>query len=147
MYIKALEQEVLRLKEVFEQSTKERDAYAEENRRLKEVLAAHGIQYDTTSAMQHPYHSANSQYGGSSTSLTGSHTKGSMSTGMTSPPSRGAPPMPHQISDTPPFEQPQYGAQYVQNPRPNQGVDYDQVGIDFVLTYDRTPYLSPPPQQ
>jgi hypothetical protein len=27
------------------------------------------------------------------------------------------------------------------------GLDYDQIGIDFVLTYDRTPYLSPPPQQ
>jgi hypothetical protein len=28
-----------------------------------------------------------------------------------------------------------------------QGTDqsYDQVGIDFVLTYDRQPYISPPP--
>jgi hypothetical protein len=147
MYIKALEQEVLRLKEVFEQSSKERDAYVEENRKLKELLAAHGIQYDMASPT-YPYHSTSSQFGGSSTSLTGSHTRGSISTGITSPPSRGAqPPMPHQMGGTPPFEQPQYGAQYTQNARPNQGVDYDQVGIDFVLTYDRTPYLSPPPQQ
>jgi hypothetical protein len=149
MYIKALEQEVLRLKEVFEQNSKERDAFAEENRRLKELLAAHGIQYDMTSTTHHPYQSASSQYGGSSTSLTGSHTKGSISTGMTSPPSGGAPPppMPHQMGGSPPYDQSQYGAQYAQNPQPSQGVNYDQVGIDFVLTYDRTPYLSPPPQQ
>jgi hypothetical protein len=147
MYIKALEQEVLRLKEVFEASTNERDAFAEENRRLKELLAAHGIQYDMTSPTHHPYQSGSSQFGGSSTSLTGSHTRGSISTGVTSPPSRQAPPpMPHQMGNTPPFEQPQYGTQYAQAPRPSQGVDYDQVGIDFVLTYDRTPYLSPPPQ-
>jgi hypothetical protein len=25
--------------------------------------------------------------------------------------------------------------------------DWTMIGIDFVLTYDRTPYLSPPPQQ
>ena len=31
----------------------------------------------------------------------------------------------------------------------NRGVDYEQAGIDFVLTYDNHPskaYLSPPPQ-
>jgi hypothetical protein len=33
-------------------------------------------------------------------------------------------------------------------PHMNGGLDYDQIGIDFVLTYDhQTPYLSPPPQQ
>merc|ERR1711915_482262 len=46
MYIKALEQEVLRLKETFGTTSRERDQFAEENRRLKELLAAHGIRYD-----------------------------------------------------------------------------------------------------
>ncbi|KAK4986755.1 hypothetical protein LTR66_007772, partial [Elasticomyces elasticus] len=49
MYIKALEQEVLRLKETFGSTARERDAIAEENRRLKELLAAHGITYDSAS--------------------------------------------------------------------------------------------------
>jgi hypothetical protein len=147
MYIKALEQEVLRLKEVFETSSKERNAFAEENRRLKEILAAHGIQYDITSP-SHTYQSASSQYAGSTTSLTGSHTRGSTSTNVTTPP----PPMPNQSTKgTPTFDQQQAQYQQQQQPpqqqQPNQGVDYDQVGIDFVLTYDRTPYISPPPQQ
>jgi len=34
-----------------------------------------------------------------------------------------------------------------QPPMNKQGLDYDQIGIDFVLTYDRAPYLSPPPNQ
>jgi hypothetical protein len=45
MYIKALEQEVLRLKETFGTTTRERDQFAEENRRLKELLMAHGIAF------------------------------------------------------------------------------------------------------
>lgn len=47
MYIKALEQEVLRLKETFGTTSRERDQYAEENRRLKELLMAHGIAFDS----------------------------------------------------------------------------------------------------
>jgi hypothetical protein len=47
MYIKALEQEVLRLKETFGTTSRERDHYAEENRRLKELLMAHGIAFDS----------------------------------------------------------------------------------------------------
>jgi hypothetical protein len=151
MYIKALEQEVLRLKEIFEQTTKERDAFADENRRLKEILAAHGIHYDLSSP-GHAYPSGSSQFGGSTSSLTGSHTRGSMSTGYTSPPSQHPPPLPASVgaSQSPTFESasghpPQQPfTQPVRNPH---NLDYDQIGIDFVLTYDRTPYLSPPPQQ
>jgi hypothetical protein len=140
MYIKALEQEVLRLKEVFTTTSKERDAFAEENRRLKELLMAHGIQYDISS----PGNSgmpqfANSSYGGSSTgSVSGGYGAGTNSTGYTSPPT-----MPHRgsVSHDMPMNQAQ------QTAHPNAGMDYDQLGIDFVLTYDRTPYLSPPPQQ
>jgi hypothetical protein len=38
----------------------------------------------------------------------------------------------------------QFGSQQTMN---KQGLDYDQIGIDFVLTYDQAPYLSPPPNQ
>ena len=149
MYIKALEQEVLRLKEIFETTTKERDAFAEENRRLKELLAAHGIHYDIASPT-HQYPSSSSQYGGSTTSLSGSHTRGSLSTGYTSPPSRNPPPLPGSMQ-SPTYDsasgQPVQQPFHPQQPRNPHGLDYDQIGIDFVLTYDRTPYLSPPPQQ
>lgn len=143
MYIKALEQEVLRLKEVFEASSKQRDAYMAENQRLKELLAAHGIQYDAASP--DPYQSTSSQFGGSSASFSGSHTRGSVSTGITSPTSGGQ--MPHRMSQSPPSSQQQTVTQSQQQQQTANPVNYDQVGIDFVLTYERTPYLSPPPHQ
>lgn len=141
LYIKALEQEVLRLKDVFSHTSRERDAFAEENRRLKELLMAHGITYDLSSPGNNGMPPAGSSYGGSSSgSVSGGYGPGSNSTGYTSPPAipsnpRGSVsgPAGHAIS-------PQQAQQ------PHGGMDYDQIGIDFVLTYDRTPYLSPPPQ-
>lgn len=151
MYIKALEQEVLRLKEIFEGTSKERDAYKAENHRLKELLAAHGIHYSDLQSPSHHYTSGSSQFGDSSTSLDGAH-RGSVSTGYTSPPSRTAPPIPGTSGSggSPAFDQsgnPMQQFPQQPRPQPNLGLDYDQIGIDFVLTYDRTPYLSPPPNQ
>lgn len=136
MYIKALEQEVLRLKDSFASTTRERDAFAQENRRLKELLMAHGISFDLASSSNGI---GSSTYGGSSSGSVSGYA-GTISTGYTSPPS-----MPHlgslgnhEVSSVP--------QQHQQQQRPNGGLDYDQIGIDFVLTYDRMPYLSPPPQ-
>jgi len=139
MYIKALEQEVLRLKDTFATTARERDAIAEENRRLKELLIAHGISYDLSSPGTGGFgRVGSSAYGGSSTgSVSGSYGPGSNSTGYTSPNS-----MPPQVQGSGQMSPPQKPRQ-----QSNNGMDYDQVGIDFVLTYDRTPYLSPPPQQ
>ena len=140
MYIKALEQEVLRLKDSFASVSKERDAFADENRRLKELLMVHGITFDTLISPTNGMQGFNSSYGGSSSgSISGGY--GTASTGYTSPPTVG-----HRGSmsqDVPLNQQvPQQVSQL------NSGLDYDQIGIDFVLTYDhRTPYLSPPPQQ
>ncbi|KAF2397398.1 hypothetical protein EJ06DRAFT_482033 [Trichodelitschia bisporula] len=131
MYIKALEQEVLRLKEVFEQVVKERDAFSEEVRRLREIIAAHGIHYDMTGP--NPVYTASSQYGGSSTSLSGgTHTQSGASTGYTSPPSHPPPPPPIPAAyETagPQFQQPGHAGA--------PGLDYNQIGIDFVLTLER----------
>lgn len=144
LYIKALEQEVLRLKESFGSVTKERDAFAEENRRLKELLMAHGISFDTLTPVN-GLQGLNSSYGGSSSGSVSGYNSGTTSTGYTSPPTMGHG---HRGSvsqgdiNMPIHQQPQ------QVPQMNSGLDYDQIGIDFVLTYDhRTPYLSPPPQQ
>lgn len=143
MYIKALEQEVLRLKDVFSNTSRERDAFAEENRRLKELLMAHGISYDLSSPSNTGMPPVGSStYGGSSSgSVSGGYGPGSNSTGYTSPPTmtnlpRGSLSGPAGQAISP---------QQVQ--QPNGGLDYDQLGVDFVLTYGRTPYLSPPPQQ
>jgi len=130
MYIKALEQEVLRLKEVFGQTTRERDAFAEENKRLREILAAHGIQWDHASPGP-ALNRMGSSFGGSTSSLSGSYAPGSASTGYTSPPnmpSRPPPPLPPGA----PFDQ-----QQMQQHQHQQGLDYDQIGIDFVLTLER----------
>lgn len=153
LYIKALEQEVLRLKELYDHSARDREHITEENHALKEILKAHGIQYDSNVLRANiPYNPANSQYGGSSTSITISQPRGSFSTGVTSPTRTGPSSIPNQSSmGSPPGSEGamvQHSAPHGDRPNPQQsGVDYDQVGIDFVLTYDRTPYLSPPPQQ
>jgi hypothetical protein len=155
LYIKALEQEVMRLKELYEQSSKDRENITEENHALKEILKANGIQYDLSMLANVPYNTAASQYGGSTTSITNSQTRGSASTGVTSPTRTGPSSIPNQSSmgSPPGSEGAMMGHSHSQNYRPStqqggHGVDYDQVGIDFVLTYGRTPYLpSPPPQQ
>jgi hypothetical protein len=150
LYIKALETEVLRLKETFATTARERDAFAEENRRLRELLIAHGITFDLSSPPNNgTMHLSGSAYGSSSGSVSGSgYGPGSASTGYTSPPSfqhRGS--ISHDMPDRQPMSM-QHQSGHQQGAQPN-GLDYDQIGIDFVLQYDhhRTPYLSPPPQQ
>ena len=142
MYIKALEAEVLRLKEVYSDTSRERDtmvrerdSMATEVQRLKSVLTAHGITDDASRIPQN-FQRRESTYGSaSSASHSGSsYNPGTASTGYTSPPQ-----MAGTSTSSPPTQQARAS---------NQRLDYDQIGIDFVLAYDnRTPYLSPPPQQ
>ncbi|TKA75140.1 hypothetical protein B0A49_05297 [Cryomyces minteri] len=128
MYIKALEQEVLRLKETFGTTARERDAVQEENRRLKELLAAHGISYDFSSP-SHTFQRNGSSYDRSSRgSFTGSYGPPSNSTGFSPPPQAPSQPLPPQPAH----------AQKTSHPPSSQNrPDYDQVGIDFVLTLER----------
>lgn len=149
MYIKALEQEVLRLKEAFSNASRERDAFAEENRRLRDLLLAHGIHIDVSSPGAH--HVGSSTYGGSSAASTsGGYGPGSSSTDHTSPPSMASQTRGHALSHPPPPPPPHGHNGGALTPGAGGvgvggGLDYEQIGIDFVLTYDRTPYLSPPP--
>ena len=46
MYIKALEQHAMAMRETFARTEKERDELAKENRMLKELLLKNGITYD-----------------------------------------------------------------------------------------------------
>jgi len=156
MYIKALEQEVLRLKEIFGNTTKERDAVIEENRRLKELLAQHGISYDFGQSPLSFKRENSGGYGPSSSgSISGSYRMGSESTGTNFSP----PHLQHQGSSgpmsggIPPQQPPQRNMAQL----PTNRLDYDQIGIDFVLTYDSQgrpmmagpngPYPSPPPNR
>jgi hypothetical protein len=142
LYIKALEQEVLRLKESFTSTSRERDAFAEENRRLKELLLAHGISFDMTGSLNGLPQMGSSTYGSSNGSVSG-YGPGSSSTGYTSPQS-----VQHQRSISQDgMMQPQLMQQSQPILQHSNGLDYDSIGVDFVLTYDRSPYLSPPPQQ
>lgn len=128
-YIKDLEQEKLRLIDVEMNLTNE-------NQCLKELLMANGIPFDHIIS-KYP---GLSSYGGSSHGSTSNQgTSATTSTGYTSPPKgpQGslAPSTPGQTM-TPPHSHPH---------NDNGAVDYDQLGIDFVLTYERGPYLSSPP--
>ena len=143
LYIKALEQEVIRLKDTFATTSRERDAYAEENRRLRELLMAHGISFDLSTRPSNGMGQVGSSTYGSSTGSVSGYGPGSASTGYTSPPTRGSASHDGMSGSSLTLQQ---QAQQPNHHQP-QGLDYDQIGIDFVLTYDRTPYLSPPPQQ
>ncbi|KAF2277491.1 uncharacterized protein EI97DRAFT_374899 [Westerdykella ornata] len=147
MYIKALEQEVLRLKEIFTNTSRERDSFSEENRRLRDVLLAHGISYDLASPSNHNGLShVSSSYGGGSSrgSVSNGYGPGSNSTGYTSPPSQprgsisGHAAHPSLSTPLPQQQQPQPQPQpHLQQQQPNPGLDYDQLGIDFVLTLEQ----------
>jgi hypothetical protein len=139
MYIKALEQEVLRLKETFSTTTQERDAYAEENRKLKELLASHGISYDFT-ANPIKFSRENSGYGPSSSgSISGSYRPATESSGTNfSPPHLNSQLSSDSMSQD---NKPQRNLAQL----PTNRLDYDQVGIDFVLTYDSQGRPIPPP--
>lgn len=147
MYIKCLEQEVLRLKELYGSTSRDRDNLAEENRKLKELLAAHGICYDPSKPDPPTLMHSDSTFGGSgslSPTMSSNYNPVSAATSLTSPPSlpgRAPPPVPGMDGG----QQRQMGQAMQGQSSQNQNVDYDQIGIDFVLTYDRTPYLSPPP--
>lgn len=166
MYIKALEQEVLRLKEIFADTTRERDRVMEENTRLKAILAQHGISYDFGETPV-KFQRSNSGYNPSSSgSISGSYAQVSESGGYSPSDLPNAPPLPMSHDQMPPLPADTSMAQHQHHQHqhqqhigrantaqlPSHHLDYDQIGIDFVLTYDAqgrplhipAPYPSPP---
>lgn len=150
LYIKALEDEVLRLKEVFSNVTQDKDKLAEENRQLKLLLAQNGSignLDDMTSTPSLGYNTSSPSVSGRS----GSYAPASSATAYT-------PPMTSQSSNAPPSQmmatQPsglqQQQSQHSRSLSQQQRVDYEQAGIDFVLTYENPDhstktYISSPP--
>lgn len=129
LYIKALEQEVTRLKESFSTISRDKETLAAENHQLKLLLQQHGITW-TGSGGVDEYRMSNNH--NPSYASSGSHS------GSYAPPSAGfsSPPPTHLMYDTTPS--PGSGATRLMAAQQTQnGVDYDQAGIDFVLTYDK----------
>lgn len=143
LYIKALEQEVLRLKENFSMVTRSKDALAEENRQLKQLLAQHGIPWNGSGGVDELALQASAGFT-SSGSISGSYAPGSQS--------YSPPPIDSRTSSNPQFQTPSpsnggVNGRSMAQQQVQPGVDYDQAGIDFVLTYadPSRAYMSPPP--
>jgi hypothetical protein len=143
LYIKALEQEVLRLKENYSMVSRDKETLAEENRQLKQLLAQHGIPWNGTGGVDELAQNPSIGYT-SSGSISGSYAPGSQSY---------SPPPPTHSNSNLNFQgslSPDHGmnGRSIVQQQIQQGVDYDQAGIDFVLTYGdpSNAYLSPPPQ-
>jgi hypothetical protein len=134
---------VLRLKDNFSRVTRDKESLADENRQLKLLLAQHGISWSGTGGIAELTQLGNTGAYSSSGSLSGSYAPGSQGF---SPPPHNAHISPGNASLTPPLGQ--MNGRSLAQQQTQQGVDYDQAGIDFVLTY-RDPskaYMSPPPQ-
>jgi hypothetical protein len=143
LYIKALEDEVLRLKEVFSNVSQDKDKIAEENRQLRSLLHQNGITTSGISAMDDVISNPSMGYT-SSGSISGSYAPASSS--AFTPPMSSISSLPSVANST----QMMGGHMGQQHPVQNC-VDYDQAGIDFVLTYElpvdpSKAYMSPPHQ-
>jgi len=146
LYIKALEEEVLRLKENFSMVSKNKDSLAEENRQLKQLLAQHGIPWNGSGGVDELTLQASAGYT-SSGSISGSYAAGSQS--------YSPPPLTHSSNSNPQYQNPSppniprngMSGRSMAQQQVQPGVDYDQAGIDFVLTYadPSRAYMSPPP--
>jgi len=143
LYIKALEQEVLRLKENFSKVTQDKDTLAEENRQLRLLLAQHGIAWNGTGGVDELTRKSSNGYT-STASMSGSYAPGSA----------GYSPSPNKsnFNSASPTNLAAGNGRSMNQQQVQPGVDYDQAGIDFVLTYANpnsnpsNAYMSPPHQ-
>ncbi|KAH8177556.1 hypothetical protein LIA77_02638 [Sarocladium implicatum] len=130
-YVKSLEEELLRMKNLYSQTARDKDALLEETRHLKNLLTSNGISFA-------------SQLGA------GAVTSSSSNLGnegfMTAP--SAISPTSSQVSSSAVL-----GSRQGPSPvsaRGSGAVDLEQAGIDFVLKYGPSsssrPYPSPPPQ-
>ncbi|KAI9874830.1 MAG: hypothetical protein M1830_009235 [Pleopsidium flavum] len=145
VYVKALEAEVLRLKETFSNTVRERDVVAEENRKLKELLRMHGIAFPGLDSYGNfnGARQGGSPYGDSST---GSTSAGyTMNQSLSPPTTVGQGPTPPAVSDNRAGKELGAGPQPTQYFQQQQGLDHDQIGIDFVLTYAGQQSTASPP--
>ncbi|KAK3397580.1 hypothetical protein B0T20DRAFT_412697 [Sordaria brevicollis] len=149
LYIKALEDEVLRLKEIFSTIAQDKERLAEENRRLKAKLAQNDAAGDPVAADTNFFDQMVSSPSGPSLGYTSSSSMvGSGSYLAGAPSSQTTFPSPPPSTTTSPAYRPPPGGPRDFNtilgdgagvlaPKRNPDLDYDQAGIDFVLTLER----------
>ncbi|KAL2134529.1 hypothetical protein VTI74DRAFT_11573 [Chaetomium olivicolor] len=146
LYIKALEDEVLRLKEIFSNVSQDKERLAEENRHLKALLAQNGLSFGGGSSVLDDSMSNPSVGYSSSTSMSGSYAPGSSNTSAFTPPplSAGSGGRSAGGDGTSPHSATYLGHQQQQQQQAVQGhlghspgIDYEQAGIDFVLTLEK----------
>ena len=138
----------MKLKETYSSTVQDKNAIVEENRKLKELLRHHGIAFPGLDQHDHKVAGAVSSYGGSSS---GSRSGGYSQNQSFSPPTTVG------SAITPPNElNMQAGSELIAGSQGHQrhqqqGLDYDRIGIDFVLTSverpGQSPHLSLPPRR
>ncbi|KAL8417497.1 hypothetical protein RB594_001243 [Gaeumannomyces avenae] len=144
LYIKALEDEVLRLKEVYSNASQDKERLASENQQLKQLLARNGISLsgmiggfgdDSTSNPSIGYASSTSGYGGGAPS---SHTSAFTPPPLSANPIGGQSHAASRHANHEHKHQPHHSHSHSQgHGQRNPAVDYDQAGIDFVLTLEK----------
>ncbi|KAH8674645.1 hypothetical protein BGZ60DRAFT_372670 [Tricladium varicosporioides] len=130
LYIKALEQEVIRLKENFTDVSRSKETLAEENRQLKQLLAQHGIPWNGTGGVEELQNGTGYT---SSGSISGSYAQDSQT--YSPPPGANATMANAQYQNQ--IAQTGMNGRSMAQQQIQPGVDYDQAGIDFVLTLER----------
>ncbi|KAF2753219.1 hypothetical protein EJ05DRAFT_494977 [Pseudovirgaria hyperparasitica] len=132
MYIKQLEQEVVRLRDAMASNNRERDAAIEENRRLRALLAQHGVHVDMTTTPP-AFNNTTSYTPSTSGSASTGYAPNSSSTGFTSPPRHPDTHPAHNLP-IPPRHHPNHGQM---SEHGGAALNYDEIGMDFVLTLER----------
>lgn len=146
---------MLRLKEIYSNVSQDKERLAEENRQLKALLAQRGMSAPVAGGSVLDESMSNPSIGyASSGSISGAAAPSSHTSAFTPPPAggqraRGTSPYQHS-GGQPPYHSGQRSGSGAGRGRDsaNALVDYDQAGIDFVLTYDdpSKAYMSPPHQ-
>ncbi|RYP60120.1 hypothetical protein DL769_008269 [Monosporascus sp. CRB-8-3] len=148
LYIKALEDEVFRLKEIYSNVAQDKEKLAEENRQLKSLLHQTGAPPISAGVIDDI--TSNPSFGYASSSASGAHAPGSSH--AYTPPLISIPTAPSLSTSSQPIP----GNQVIHGTASQQlaplHADYEQAGIDFVLTYDdpddpddpSKAYMSPP---
>ncbi|KHN98537.1 bZIP-type transcription factor [Metarhizium album ARSEF 1941] len=140
LYIKALEDEVLRLKELYSNASQSKEKLLAENKYLKTIMAQHGVRFPRSADRDNGGSPGASGASPGNSGAPGSYA--SFSPGSQSGTSTG-----HSTNfQLMAGQQMRSAVQQLAN----KGVDFEQAGIDFVLTYDNPAssraYPSPPPQ-
>lgn len=158
---------MLRLKEIYSNVSQDKERLAEENRSLKVVLQQNGLSISGPTATMDdncsdpsagPYVGSNSSASVNGSGSYGLASTSTQNTSYTPPPGSAMSTTTAMQGTSPPggISPNQHAAglrrysptAYSNGPQRKSGIDYDQAGIDFVLSYGNPshPYSSPPHQ-